>query len=396
VLFVGYVYLAYPVLLGVWARVAAKPAPACHPDAPLPGVSILLAVRNEAPHLRARIENLLSLDYPANRRQIIVASDGSTDGTAQLLGEFGAQVEFIDLPASGKAAALNAAARLARHDVLVFADARQAFAPDALRALTAPLADPAVGGVTGQMVLGCESKPVRRTQSDRRTRRGRVPKRGSARADRRRSAERRLLDVSTIGDGLGLYWRYEKSLRRLESAVGSTLGASGCIYALRRSLWRPLPPQIVLDDVLAPMRVVLAGSRMVFAEDAIAFDRTSADAASELKRKIRTLSGNVQILRVEPRLLVPVVNPVWVQYFSHKIARLLVPYALLMTFVANTALAHTHIFYAFSLAGQCGFYVLAGYGAWLDHKASGLIPATAPQADAPATSWRGSKDVVNA
>jgi hypothetical protein len=145
------------------------------------------------------------------------------------------------------------------------------------------------------------------------------------------------------------------------------------------------------------MRAVLAGSRMVFAEDAIAFDRTSADAASEMRRKIRTLAGNVQILRVEPRLLIPFVNPVWVQYLSHKVARLLVPYVLLAMFVANIALAHTHLFYALSLAAQCAFFILAGYGAWLDHKSSGVaaVPATLAETQ-PDASWRGRKDIVNA
>jgi biofilm PGA synthesis N-glycosyltransferase PgaC len=398
VIFIGYVYVGYPMLLAVWARLAPKPWKIGGPADPRPGVSILLAARNEAAYLRARIDNLLSLDYPAELRQIIVVSDGSTDDTAEVLQSFSRQIEFVAIPASGKAAALNAAVLLTRHDVLVFADARQVFAPDALEKLTAPLIDPRVGGVTGQLVLGCETQAVRRTLADRRTSDERSPIRaGVPVTNRRRSAERRLADASTIGDGLGLYWRYEKALRGFESAVGSTLGASGCIYALRRSLWRPLPSQAILDDVLAPMRAVLAGSRMVFAEGAIAFDRTSADAAAELKRKIRTLSGNVQILGFEPRLLVPFVNPVWLQYFSHKIARLLVPYALVAALAANIALAETHVFYALMLAGQCIFYLLGGYGAWLDHKAAQAATVAAGQADPhPAKPWRGRKDVVNA
>jgi cellulose synthase/poly-beta-1,6-N-acetylglucosamine synthase-like glycosyltransferase len=395
VLFTGYVYAGYPALLAVWARFAAKPW-AQGPDDPLPAVSIVLAARNEAPHLRARIENLLSLDYPADRRQIVVVSDGSTDDTAQVLQAFGDQVERVEIPPSGKAAALNAGVRLARHRVLVFADARQAFAPDALRKLTGPLIDPRVGGVTGQLVLGCETTPVRRSLTDRRSPNVSAIPSGSRAASRRRLAERRLADTSTIGDGIGLYWRYEKAIRRLESAVGSTLGATGCIYALRRALWRPLPPETILDDVLAPMRAVLSGARVVFAEDAIAFDRTSADAATELRRKIRTLAGNVQILGFEPRLLVPFVNPVWPQYFSHKVARLLVPYALVTALGANIALADANVFYALLLAGQCAFYLLGGYGAWLDHKAQ-AVPVQGRHADRqPVDAWQDTKDVVNA
>src|SRR6185295_8143951 len=146
----------------------------------------------------------------------------------------------------------------------------------------------------------------------------------------------------------------------------SMLGATGAIYAMRRSLWRPLPADTILDDVLAPMRAVLAGYRVVFTNRARAFDRTAPDAQAEARRKVRTLAGNYQILWLEPRLLLPWRNPVWLQYVSHKIGRLLVPYALAMLMAANMTLAHRSIVYAAALFAQCAFYLLAGYGAWLD------------------------------
>jgi len=173
---------------------------------------------------------------------------------------------------------------------------------------------------------------------------------------------------STIGDGVSVYWRYETQLRRMESTIGSTLGATGAIYALRRSVWHDLPADTLLDDVLAPMRAVLAGRRIVFEERAKAYDRTPPDSQAESRRKIRTLAGNVQILWLEPRLLVPFINPVWLQYCSHKLGRLVVPYALLAVFAANIALADESAFYAAALAGQCIFYVLAGYGAYLESR----------------------------
>ena len=138
-----------------------------------------------------------------------------------------------------------------------------------------------------------------------------------------------MTSTSTIGDGVGAYWKYEKWLRRHERAIRSTLGATGAIYALRRSLWQPLPAETLLDDVLAPMRAVLSGWRVVFEEEATAEDRTAPDAAAEARRKRRTLAGNYQILAQEPRLLAPFANPVWLQYLSHKVGRLLVPWALL-------------------------------------------------------------------
>jgi cellulose synthase/poly-beta-1,6-N-acetylglucosamine synthase-like glycosyltransferase len=191
--------------------------------------------------------------------------------------------------------------------------------------------------------------------------------------------------ASTIADGVGVYWRYEKELRRRESAVGSTLGATGAIYALRRTLWQPLPPDTILDDVLAPMRVVLAGHRVVFNDKARAFDRAAVDANAELRRKVRTLAGNYQILRLEPRLLLPWRNPVWLQYLSHKIGRLLAPYALLAAFFANMALAERAVLYQVLLAGQVAFVLLAGYGAVLDFAARRSPGASRAAADTPAT-----------
>jgi cellulose synthase/poly-beta-1,6-N-acetylglucosamine synthase-like glycosyltransferase len=162
-----------------------------------------------------------------------------------------------------------------------------------------------------------------------------------------------------------MYWRYEKHLRRLESAIGSTLGATGAIYAIRRTLFCPLPDETILDDVLTPMRVVLAGYRVVFNDRARAFDRAAVDADAEARRKVRTLAGNYQLLRLEPRLLLPWRNPVWLQFVSHKLGRLAVPYALLAVFASSTALASGAL-YRLVLAGQVAFYLLAGYGAVLE------------------------------
>jgi cellulose synthase/poly-beta-1,6-N-acetylglucosamine synthase-like glycosyltransferase len=344
-----YVYVGYPVILS-WRARRGRQAPVAGGagnELP-PRVSIVIAARNEARRLPARLENLLRLDYPADRRQIIVVSDGSTDDTLDVLRPYAGQVDVVAIPPGGKAAALNAAVPRATGELLVFADARQTFAPDALRELARPFRDPRVGAVTGELRLDCES-----TSSD-----------------------------STIGDGVGLYWQYEKAIRRSESAIDSTLGATGAIYALRRSLWRPLPPDTILDDVLTPMRAVLGGFRVVFNDRARAFDRAAPHGDAELRRKIRTLAGNVQILWLEPRLLLPWTNRVWLQYVSHKLGRLVVPYALLALFLASVALARESFVYQAALGGQVAFYLLAGYGAWLDlhGRAKQRAQATAPEA----------------
>jgi cellulose synthase/poly-beta-1,6-N-acetylglucosamine synthase-like glycosyltransferase len=271
----------------------------------------------------------------------------------------------IAVPAGGKALALNAGVERARFDIVVFADARQVFASDALRQLLAPFADRRVGAVSGELLLDAEAR-CRRDDRDRRAFERRAG--GRAAACDRRARERRLASRSSIADGVGLYWRYEKHMRRLESRLGSTLGATGAIYAIRRALYRPLPPDTILDDVLTPMRIVIAGYRVVFNENAKAFDRAADNADAEARRKIRTLAGNYQILALEPSLVLPWRNPVWIQYISHKLGRLAVPYAMLATLVSSIVLA-SHAFYAVALAAQVLFFLLAGAGALLDFAA---------------------------
>ncbi len=375
---IAYVYVGYPLMLRAWARLRPRPHSADLGQTPL--LAIVIAARNEGARLAARIDNLLHLDYPPDRRQIIVVCDGCTDDTERVLARNAGVVEAVVLPASGKAASLNAGVARARGEIVVFADARQVFARDALRQLVAPFGDSAVGAVTGELLLDCESALFsnRRANADRR--RGQHRWLNIRPIERRTREDRRRTILSTIADGVGFYWRYEKQLRRLESCIGSTLGATGAIYAMRRALWRPLPPETLLDDVLAPMRVVLAGFRVVLNDGARAYDRATADADAESRRKIRTLAGNYQILRLEPRLLLPWRNPVWLQYVSHKIGRLAVPYAMLGIFASSITLS-AEPFYRGALWIQVAFYLLAGYGAVLELTSRAhAAPVRAPRA----------------
>jgi cellulose synthase/poly-beta-1,6-N-acetylglucosamine synthase-like glycosyltransferase len=327
---VGYVYVGYPCLVALWARVVdRRPRRAAFTEGHWPAISIIVAARNEAARLPARVRNLLDQAYPG-ACEILIVSDGSTDDPGAALEEFDGAIRILDMPPGGKPLALNAGVAASTGEILVFADARQQFAPGALAALVANFGDAGVGGATGELVLDCEEELDR---------------------------------DSAVSEGIGLYWRYEKALRRHESRVWSTLGATGAIYALRRSCWTPLPAGTLLDDVLAPMRAVLNGCRIVFEEQAVAHDRASADASAEGRRKTRTLAGNYQILLQEPRLLLPVANPVWLQYVSHKVGRLLVPWALIALFAATLALAPAHPLAAAWLALQGIFYGLAIAGA---------------------------------
>ena len=346
VLFVLYVYGGYPLLLAIWAAIRSRPVATRFTPRSAPTVSVVIAARNESDRLAARIANLLEAEYPS-RIEIIVVSDGSTDRTSSVLAPFADRVRYIERPRGGKPLALNAGVAAAHGDIVVFADARQRFARNALIALASNFADPSVGGVTGELVLDCEAGAV----------------------------------DSEIAEGVGLYWQYEKWLRHQESRIWSTLGATGAIYAIRRALWRPLPPETLLDDVLTPMRIVLDGKRVVFDHRAQAFDRISASSADESRRKTRTLAGNYQILTLEPRLVIPFINPVWVQYLSHKIGRLIVPWCLAIAFITNIALAFQGWAYKLALLVQLCFYGLALVGALVRHRTDEPVDEPGPRSE---------------
>jgi cellulose synthase/poly-beta-1,6-N-acetylglucosamine synthase-like glycosyltransferase len=317
-LLLAYTYLGYPLLIALRARLRPRPvARRSH----TPSVSIVTVARDEAARIDARIENLLALDYPRAAFEILVASDGSADDTAaraqRHVGE-GVRLFAFDRR-RGKPAVLNEVVPQARGAIVVLTDARQRFDADTLGALTAPFADPAVGAVSGELILG-----------------------GNA-------------EGTSVGEGVGAYWRYEKAIRRSESAVDSTVGATGAIYAIRRALFEPLPADTLLDDVVLPLSIARRGYRVVFEPAARAYDRASATAQEEFTRKVRTIAGSFQLFARNAWLLDPRRNRLWLQTVSHKGLRLLTPALLAAAAVANVALAAA-AFYAWVLAGQAVFY----------------------------------------
>jgi cellulose synthase/poly-beta-1,6-N-acetylglucosamine synthase-like glycosyltransferase len=324
VLLITYTYVMYPIM--VWGaakcRPFAGPRIACGRQ-PLPMVSICIASRNEAGRLPGKIANLLSQDYPANLLEIIIASDGSTDATLVVARSMPGVV-VLDCPSRGKAAALNAAVAAARGSILVFTDVRQTLGPDALSILVDRLRDASVGVAGGELVHA----PA-----------GTGP-----------------------GASIGLYWRYEKAIRRAESELFSTLGASGALYALRRADFTPLREGTLLDDFEVPMAVLRTGRRIVLESRAKAYDVVESTLAGERRRKIRTLAGNWQSLANNPWLLAPWDNPACWQYLSHKLFRLLVPYAMLAALIAawlasgrlyRSAAILQSVFWAVALLGSC-------------------------------------------
>jgi len=300
-LLLGYTYVGYPALMSAWA--ALRPRPAVW-RATLPTVTIVVVAHNEAERIGARIENLKALDYPEGSLEILVVSDGSTDGTAERArADHASGIRVVAFEARrGKPAVLNDIVPQSRGDIVVLADARQRFDRGALRALVGPFADPGVGAVSGDLILTDDGRP------------------------------------SAVGRGVSAYRRYESFVRLCESRVGSTIGSTGAIYAIRRGLFPRLPEDTLLDDVLIPMRIVRRGYRVLFEPAARAFDQAPATAREEFGRKARTLAGNFQLFFRETWLLSPLGNPLWLQTVSHKGLRLLGPLLLLAAMASNLCL----------------------------------------------------------
>jgi cellulose synthase/poly-beta-1,6-N-acetylglucosamine synthase-like glycosyltransferase len=298
-------------------------------------VTVCVAAYNVALTLDAKIASLLAQRYPRDKLEILVYSDGSTDGTDDLVRLWAQRDPRVRLlrgtRRQGKPTGLNRMREAARGEVLLITDARQPLAPGALRALLDVLADPGVGCVTGNLIL-----------------------RGDA--------------------GSGIYWRYENWIRRQEAGFRSVVGMTGPIAALRKSDLGLLPADLILDDVWIPMRLRLRGRKVLFAEDAIAYDRAFEDDR-EFARKVRTLAGNYQIFARMPALLSPAANPSWFETVSHKVMRLVCPWALLTLFLASAAgLAATD--------GAVGWQLLFGaqiafYGAAIIGRRAGKVAGVA-------------------
>jgi cellulose synthase/poly-beta-1,6-N-acetylglucosamine synthase-like glycosyltransferase len=206
---------------------------------------------------------------------------------------------LLELPDKrGKALAVNLGVAEARGEIIIFADARQRFELNVISQLVNNFSDASVGCVSGELMF--------LENSD-----------------------------SSIQVEMGAYWKYEKKIRKMESRSGSVVGATGAIYAVRRALYIPLPEGTLLDDVLTPLNVVMQGYRCIFDGSAVAYDAVSKDTSQEWTRKVRTLAGNWQLLTLRPGLALPIMNPLWCRFMSHKIFRLLVPFALLVMLVSG-------------------------------------------------------------
>ena len=317
---VFYTYAGYPAIIWMLARLRPRPWTV---DPISPSVSIVLAVHNGAPLLPRKIKHLLGLDYP-NIKEIIIVSDGSTDGTPELLARLHHPrlTTIILHEHCGKAVAVNAGVAMATADVILFVDIRPEIAPGAIQQLVGNFADPKVGCAAGELIL------------------------------RKEGHDAPAAAVS------GVYWRYEEWIRTCESICGSPVGVYGGFYAIRRELAVPQPAGIILDDMFQPLSIIRQGYRSVLDAHAYVYDTWPKKIEVEFQRKVRTLAGNFQLFRLAPWTLTPR-NPVLFQLVSHKVMRLVVPYLLVLLLVSTLALSGGSLVYAVFGAVQVLFWTIA-------------------------------------
>ena len=331
---VGYTYFGYPILVAACARLFGRPPlrPTV-PDAELPTITLVVAALNEEREIGGRVENALASDYPAGKLTILVASDGSTDLTASIVRRYAARgVRLIDFPVRrGKAAVLNEVLPSVTTDLILLTDANTHTRPDATRLLAAWFADPAVGVVCGRLVL-TDPKVGRNVDS--------------------------------------LYWKYETFLKKCESRLGALLGSNGGIYAVRRAVYQPIPPDTIVDDFVIPLMAKKAtGCRIVYDAQAVAVEETPETMTSEFHRRARIGAGGFQAIGLLRGLLHPRHGWLAFAFASHKVLRWVCPFFLLAAVGFNLAwllaaalapAAAGHLALATALlSGQAGFYTLS-------------------------------------
>jgi biofilm PGA synthesis N-glycosyltransferase PgaC len=319
---IAYAYFGYPVWLCVQTRF--RPRPGVRSASIFPAVSVVMAVRNSADLILRKLRNLSELNYPADRLEVVIVSDGSTDKTNQTLTAIANdRIRVLISPDHrGKAWALNEGIRAAGGEIVVFTDARQLIEPDAVAQLVSDFADPSVGCVSGELMLD-------------------------------------QVVADSRGTGIGLYWQMEKKIRRWEAAAKSVVGATGGLYAARKELLPSLPEETILDDVYIPMHIARQGARVIFEPRARAWDDLAFSSKREFRRKVRTLTGNYQLLRLAPWLLGPS-NPLLVEFISHKLLRLLVPFALVALFISSFSIPVTFYKLAFGIQLACAALAILG------------------------------------
>lgn len=294
-----------------------------------PRVSLVIVVHNEAEAIEAKLDNVYGMDYPSDKLEVIIASDGSDDGTNELVGKYVPRgLRLLTFPRSGKIPALNAAVAQASGEILVFSDANSMYRPDALHALVAPFADPTVGAVGGdQRYVSNSGRHV-------------------------------------AGFGEGLYWNFDRLLKTMQSRAGNMTSATGAIHAIRRELFRPVPLG-VSDDFVISTRAIAQGYRLVFEPNAVAYESITPSHQAEFNRKMRVIVRGLRAVWTVRELFNPWRHQFYaVQLFSHKVLRWSVSWSAILLFAASISLYDVSSFYRWLAQAQILFYGCA-LAAWV-------------------------------
>lgn len=330
-----YCYFGYPLVIYLFSIGFKKKVD----KSPIePTISIIISVYNEEDCIENKIRNLLSLDYPASKLEIIIGSDGSTDKTNEIIHQFSSPI-FSFYPYEqrrGKMSTINDLVAKSKYEILVFTDARQSFDRNTIRELVANFHDLSIGCVSGELHFN-------------------------------------LMKESGTAKGINIYWQYEKFLRKCESQIHSMMGATGAIYAIRRELFTVIPPDIILDDMFVPLKIIEKGFRVIIDADANAYDIAADNPQEEYRRKVRTLYGNYQIFHHFFGLFNPLTSPIAIQLFSHKFLRIILPFILILLLPVNVLLFKTSLVYQIFMTIQICFYLLAGLGVWTKNSNHGFL-----------------------
>jgi poly-beta-1,6-N-acetyl-D-glucosamine synthase len=321
--------IGYPVWMFVRANMSSRRINKSYNYQPT--ISIILPCHNEEKRIEEKLRNILEIKYDHSKLELVLISDGSTDQTNEIIENFNSPVplKFIKLTErGGKPNALNTGVTAASGEILVFSDTRQCFNKNALRRLISNLNDPKVGGVSGTL--------IDYSKADNHTPEKTIPK------------SKKLLR---------LVRNYENMLKENESRVHSIVGVYGSLYAIRKELYKPLPLNIILDDMLVPFKVILQGFRVVFEKGAIAYEKTKADPEVEVHRRNRIFVGIFQLFFKHPELLNPRKNPVLLQLIWHKYIRIFFPLLFITIFLTNPFMLHRAFYLAFFVM-QCLFYFM--------------------------------------
>ena len=328
-----YIYLGYPLLVKGLARL--RPMSRVVPTGVLNGnevdkkVSVVVASYNDVDNLETKLRHLFATPQEAFIEEVLIGLDGSTDDSEARIAELGIpQVRmFAFKERRGKPAVLNDLVGHAKSKIVVFCDARQILSDDAIPLMLANFEDPKIGVVSGERTFRADDSQT------------------------------------TAGKGIGAYWRYEKAIRKAEARFRSVPGATGALYAIRKELYRPIPESTLLDDVVIPMQAVSQGYRCIYESNAIAWDTPSDSIGKEAIRKRRTIAGAFQLVVQHPSWLLLWCNPIWLEFVSHKLMRLLSPFLLLIVASSHFALVGDP-FYRVLLVVHLAFYYSAMAG-WL-------------------------------